>query len=540
MKNRKNITVCVLLALLFLFLSQNLFVSFKPGTLSFKYRTVRDAEITVCFARKNSEIFNHKFCRVINVAKGMDTAGVSIDMRRISKVRLNFGDKIKAKDDIKLSDFWFDNGIFRQKVPLKSIIEQNDHNNHYSVTIADVKFYSLVPLFDFKILIILATVYFMFAYKMVKYLAVFKIEQHHSRIDIVFLACFFVLLFIPMSHLSTEESDMKENRMLQKYVPLIKEGKINDDFGKNFEAYFNDRFFGRYYFLKYYEYLKAILSPSEGNINVLIGKNDFLFFRGDNSIKSFQNAELYPDDFLRRVADYLQNINDFCKKNGKLFYFFIAPDKNKIYGENVKYIRKVRPDSESRTFQLIDYLKKHTDVKVIYPYDEMLKAKTDNPDDLLYYKYDTHWNERGGYIGYLALMKEIDKDTVTPKVKIKSWEKYLYDSGDLARMIGSYKKVPATYLKPVIDDHAHCEGMAFPLWECLHCHNLDGQKRILFFHDSFMVNMYRFVAASFRESYFYWRYPNENIDMDNILKNADIIVLENLERRIRIMSEINK
>ena len=534
----KTHVVSILLTLLFLSFASPLFLSFKPGVLSFKYQAAKDAKITVCYARKGSESFNRKFCPVVNIAKGDGTSGVPVNMRRISKVHFGFEGTSNSPDDVKLSDFKFANGIFEQKIPPSSIIEHNDYGNHRVVEIFNVKLYSLIPKIDCKILIILTTIFFLFSCKMVKYLAVFKIEQHHSRIDIVFLACFFGMLFVPMSDISTGESDLKENRTLQKYAPLFANGKINNDFGKNFEAYFNDRFFGRHYFIKYYENLRAVLSPSEGNVNVLVGKNDFLFFRGDKLIKSFQNAELYPDDFLRNIAAYLQGINDFCKKRGKLFYYFIAPDKNRIYGENIKYVRKVRPDSESRTFQLVDYLKKHTDVKVIYPYDEMLRAKTADPDDLLYWKYDTHWSERGAYAGYLALMKEISKDTGVQGITVKDWQKYAKKDGDLAKMLGGRKRTDAVYLKPKFHEKGVvCDRKALERNVPTFCDNPKGEKRIVLFHDSFMNGLRPFIAASFKESYFYWRYPNENIDTD-IMKNSDIIVLENAERFTRkIISE---
>ena len=69
--------------------------------------------------------------------------------------------------------------------------------------------------------VILVTSYFLFTYKLGKYLSRFKIEEHHSRIDIVFLTVFFILLFVPMLHISDAEKSEQENRMLAKYTPLI-------------------------------------------------------------------------------------------------------------------------------------------------------------------------------------------------------------------------------------------------------------------------------------------------------------------------------
>ena len=530
-----KLVISVFLTFLLLVVSSTVFISYDSALLRFEY-VGESGDFVIHYARRPYEKLNDKFSFRKQVEKGRHNIEVPLSgLHKIRKIQITF--RKNAADDKKsvgFDNFMFYNGYFNKKVSLPPAAEENG-----SIVIYDenVK-WNVLPVVDIKIVIILATVYFMFAYKMVKYLAVFKIEQHHSRIDIVFLTCFFALLFIPMSDISTEESDMKENRTLQKYVPLIKEGKINDDFGKNFEAYFNDRFFGRRHLIKYYERLKIMLSPSEGNANIIIGKNDFLFSRMGNIVKSFQNAELYPDDFLRRVADYLQSINDFCQKNGKSFYFFIAPDKNKIYGENIKYIRKIRPDSESRTFQLIDYLKKHTDVKVIYPYAEIMAVKTADPDDLLYWKYDTHWSEKGAYIGYLALMKEINKDVDVPKVKIKSWEKYVKKDGDLARMLEGYPKVDTEYEKPLLfEQNFVCNRNELDVRNPMFCTNPKGKKRVVLFHDSFTINMQSFLAETFAKSSFFWRYPQKSLDIDWLLQNADIVILENVEKMVQEMNE---
>ena len=49
--------------------------------------------------------------------------------------------------------------------------------------------------------------------------------------------------------------------------------------------------------------------------------------------------------------------------------------------------------------RLVDYLKENTDIRIVYPKQELLKVKEENPDILLYRKLDTHWNNVGGYIG---------------------------------------------------------------------------------------------------------------------------------------------
>ena len=54
-------------------------------------------------------------------------------------------------------------------------------------------------------------------------------------------------------------------------------------------------------------------------------------------------------------------------------------------------------------------MKKNTDLRIIFPYDQLKETKKQLKEDL-YYTTDTHWNYLGGYIGASALLKELGID----------------------------------------------------------------------------------------------------------------------------------
>lgn len=89
-----------------------------------------------------------------------------------------------------------------------------------------VKQLTIVPLsvfakYDVLLLITLFTLFFLLYFKILAWLMKLKWVQNKSRIDIVFLTIFFILLFVPMLHISDAEKSEQENRMLAKYTPLI-------------------------------------------------------------------------------------------------------------------------------------------------------------------------------------------------------------------------------------------------------------------------------------------------------------------------------
>lgn len=97
--------------------------------------------------------------------------------------------------------------------------------------------------FEFELFVIITVISFLVLWKIVNYISNFKTIKQASRLDIIFLTLFFIILFIPMSHISKKDISTQENRTLTKWSGLITpNGEINFEFGKNFNEWYNDRF----------------------------------------------------------------------------------------------------------------------------------------------------------------------------------------------------------------------------------------------------------------------------------------------------------
>lgn len=305
------------------------------------------------------------------------------------------------------------------------------------------------------------------------------------------------------------------------------------NYGEKFEKWFNDRFFGRDFLVSLNSHIQNKLS-TKGNEKVLIGKDGWLFYKGDNSLRNFQNLDLFTEKDLRQIAKYLSDIDSWAKKNGKDFYYLICPDKNKIYGENMLYLSPANPDEKSRANQLIKYLRENTNVKVIYPYEALHKAKKDG---ILYWKNDTHWNELGAYTGYLELMSEITKKHKLPIVKYKKLKMLQHLKGDLTAMMKGIKEEPASYPAPVFADNAKCDtDLDIP--EKRTCINKKLNKNLLIYRDSFTGALQPYLNNTFGKVSYLWRYEVSKNDFSK-LQEADIIILEQVERYIPQISDFS-
>ena len=198
---------------------------------------------------------------------------------------------------------------------------------------------------------------------------------------------FFILLFIPMSCISKKEKSLVENRYLAKKPMLIVDKKFNLNFGKDFNDWFNDRFAARKIMINSNTSVKCILNrKSCQNGNIIYNKKYNLIYR-DN----FWGMELIEGDKKDILNTYVNNINRFkkyCDKENIKPYILIIPRQYNFFNIDISDVRKNSPDPAEK---VIEHLKKNTNVKILYPKEEMAIANKTTP---VFFKTDHHWTKR--------------------------------------------------------------------------------------------------------------------------------------------------
>lgn len=332
-----------------------------------------------------------------------------------------------------------------------------------------------------------------------------------SIADRFFLFIAFAFMIIPASYIHNKTVNKWENRNFYKAPSLITDKGINSTFGKEFENYFGDHVVGRKDLMKVHTFMNFI-NKKQKNEKVAFGSDNWLFYKYDNSIANYKNEALFTNEELALILKNLNYIRSFNPN----FYLFIAPDKNKIYGEFFpKDIVKTNPDSKSRANQLIHYIKQNSNIPVIYPYNELHQAKQNN--ELLYYKHGTHWNFMGAEVGFIELLKEMKKNN--PQLCYKKAKKYIDDESrdiDLAESVPYFKNIDKTiYKKP--QSYNNC-GKKSP-------------QSIFVFNDSFLGSMSPYFKNVFSkvDSTPYKKFDFQEIEK---IKNYDVVVFEMVERYI--------
>lgn len=264
------------------------------------------------------------------------------------------------------------------------------------------------------------------------------------------------------------------------------------------------------------------------NGNTIIGRRNWLFYNGNNSVGYYQGTNILSEGEMAEYVSVMTKLQALCDKKGIQLQFMLMPNKEIVYGEYMPTYDVV--NSYRRNQVLRDYIRNNSNINIIYPYEEMLVAKQYWQ---LYYKHDTHWNDAGAFIGTQSLYRALGMPTAN-LLNIPVYE-YNREGGDLISLGGldssSYRtdsgytiQYPSKYKVVSSSGDRHGAGT-------LHTksNNADGKKLVMI-GDSFRLAMVQFLEVDFSECTITHRDRTLDADVVSAIKNTDVLVIAAVER----------
>ena len=332
-----------------------------------------------------------------------------------------------------------------------------------------------------------------------------------------------------------------ENRTLADFPKLTAQNII--EYPGQFEAFFNDRLPFKYQLIFLNSWINYYVFHTTNSKSVIVGKDGWLFYKGsqvmdEDPVGDYRGTNLFTDEELAQIAANMQHTKDFLAERDCEFAILIAPNKERMYDEYMPD-EYGDPAQYNRIVQVTEYLREHTDVTVVSPYETLLAYKQEHPEDLLYYTYDTHWNNVGSYLGARELaaalgweLPELDRVTKTlstPPV------------GDLSGLLGmgDYLKGGQIYTLSDYSPHTLDRQVSSDLSEFVYTNTAgDGAGEKLFIiGDSFSTMMSPYIASHYNNTYlnFYFNYTGEMLEREN----PDVVVFETVERYLDRMTDFD-
>lgn len=354
----------------------------------------------------NPKIVHPKRIKFIFIPKNAQASNI-----QISKIKLNNGE-IKIHD---LNNFVIKNAQMRIKDNTILIVPSGHRKPIELIYTKKLNVHGASHI-NFLSLFTILVISFLILYRLFNYAANYdfkKMQINSSLIpDIIFVIIFFVLLFVPMSKLDRNNYSYRELRRLNKFSSLFSpKYKLNNNFFKDFDAAFNDRFYTKHFFVPFFSNLRYHLHTKycEVHLGYVYKNSGWMFI---NQSKELINDGLTPftDDELNKITSCIKKLLEFGKDNNIKVYIVIVPDKEYIYQEEDVYHAAFEHEN---TYKLIQKVKKELNYEIIYPTNEFKKLKK---EDYVYYKTDHHLTDSGSYELYKLIILRIKKDF--PNIKI--------------------------------------------------------------------------------------------------------------------------
>jgi hypothetical protein len=172
-------------------------------------------------------------------------------------------------------------------------------------------------------------------------------------------------------------------------------------------------------------------SPAKDTV---IRADPWLFMRSEGVLEQYRNVSPFTPAELEHWREVLEARRAFLQQRNVPFLVVIAPNKETIYADAMP-AWATREPVPSRREALVAYLAAHSSLEVLDLTATVLSLKGEGP---LYYRTDTHWNDRAARVAALAVGERLLRffpGTRAPESAWTTTERRVL-GGDLARICG--------------------------------------------------------------------------------------------------------
>jgi hypothetical protein len=133
----------------------------------------------------------------------------------------------------------------------------------------------------------------------------------------------------------------------------------------------------------------------------VVGRDGWLFFGDPDAVAHARRVQPLSPDALTRWADVLEARREWLRRQGAEFLFVLVPDKHLVYPD--KLPAGLAPADGTHPIEQLDAeLARRGRVATL---NLLPVFEADDSGERLYHKTDTHWNDRGAYVAYAAILE---------------------------------------------------------------------------------------------------------------------------------------
>lgn len=336
-------------------------------------------------------------------------------------------------------------------------------------------------------------------------------------IYIVLVCAILLIPFLGMIFWATNETT--ENTVLAKWPSMLEDGKLNREYLSGMGEYFEDHFAFRQQMVTANAVLRGKVLKESATPKVVVGTDNWLYYNG--TLEDYQGKNVMDERQLYMTIHNLKLIQQYVESLGSGFIFTVAPNKNSLYNENMPYY--YQKGSESNLVNLTERMEE-AGISYLDLYS-LFQAQ----EDVLYFKRDSHWNNKGAVLSYNALMDCIGKEHET-YLNVPYEEKAVH-TGDLDEMLYPLAYEPETdYIYDREWKYQYVNDVTDNMDDWIETVSPGKAGTILMFRDSFGESLLPFVAEEIERGYFSRLVPYNLTQTEQYRPNC--VVIEKVERNL--------
>ena len=293
---------------------------------------------------------------------------------------------------------------------------------------------------------------------------------------------------------------------------------VEYDYAEELEQYVSRNFAFRTQAISMFTSFKRNGFASSAVDDVIIGNSGYLYYK--DTAADYMGVNQFTDRELYNIKKTLELMEEYVESKGGEFLFAIAPNKNSLY-DYMPY-NYIKSQDSSNAKRLMAVLENVNYVDLF----EMFKGK----DEELYFKTDTHWNDKGAYYAYEAMQKELGNEYIDFLSNEYAEEKS--HVGDLTNMLypnsqpTEYRIKFASKNKFKVLTRTRSYEQAY-----IETHNEQGENSLLMFRDSFANNLIEYMSNTYEYGVYDKSLPYDMTLMDKYESN--VVIVSIAERNIR-------
>lgn len=337
---------------------------------------------------------------------------------------------------------------------------------------------------------------------------------------LLYIIIVFAILLVPFLGMSFWATDRTtENTTLSEWPAFVKDGKPNINYLEDMGDYFEDHFAFRLQMLTANALIWSKGFDTSTTDQVVTGKDDWLYFSG--TMDDYTGRDLLSDRELKAIVHNLSLMDSYVDFCGGRLIVTVAPNKNTLYNSAMPYYYQ---KGETSNLERLVPLLEEAGIEYVD-----LTETFQNEDEVLYFKRDSHWNNKGALLAYNAVMDAMGREhetyanvpTVTEKDHIGDIDEILYPlAAEPEENIYYSKDWGFDYVNDVTDN----------MDEWIETVNPDEDGTLLMYRDSFGESILPFFADEYNKAYFSRLVP---YNMENLIQyQPDTVIVERVERQI--------